>query len=35
MTVTVLANTSEGAWPIAKHLAGSAPWAAAGPAPPA
>ncbi len=35
VTVTVLANTSEGAWPIAKHLAGSAPWAAAASAPPA
>lgn len=30
VTVTVLANTSEGAWPIAGRLAESAPWAPAG-----
>ena len=29
ITITVLANTSEGAWPVAKRLAGTPPWTTA------
>jgi CubicO group peptidase (beta-lactamase class C family) len=33
VTVTVLANTSAGAWPVAEHMAGCPPWSTASSAP--
>jgi hypothetical protein len=33
VTVTVLANASAGAWPVAEHLAGCPPWSTASSAP--